>query len=97
LPEKKLLLLEDNCDALGSDMVNKKLVVLVCLLVSLFIHPTFNKWAKAEQFYTMINGLTNCQIIARLGTRLLVPGDEKRTLGACGVRFSHKSTTNPMI
>ncbi len=86
-----LLLIEDNCDALGSEYRGKKTGSFGILATQSFYPP--HHITMGEGGAVLYSDMRFERIIRSLrdwGRACWCRGDEKRTLGACGVRFSFK-------
>lgn len=94
--EHKLFLIEDNCDSLGSEYDGKKTGSFGVLSTQSFYPP--HHITMGEGGAVNYNGLRFEKIIRSLrdwGRSCWCRGDEKRTLGACGVRLSFKLDGKP--
>jgi len=92
----KLFLIEDNCDALGSEYDGKKTGNFGILSTQSFYPP--HHITMGEGGAVNYNDLQFERITRSLrdwGRACWCRGDEKRTLGACGKRFSYKIDGKP--
>lgn len=86
-----LLLVEDNCDALGSEYGGKRTGSFGILATQSFYPPHHMTMGEGGAVY--YNDLRFERITRSLrdwGRSCWCRGDEKRTLGACGVRFNYR-------
>lgn len=91
-----LLLVEDNCDALGSEYEGKRTGSFGILATQSFYPP--HHMTMGEGGAVHYNDLRFERITRSLrdwGRSCWCPGSEKRTLGTCGVRFNYKIAGKP--
>lgn len=91
-----LLLIEDNCDALGSEYDGKRTGSFGLLTSQSFYPPHHMTMGEGGAIY--YNDFRFEKITRSLrdwGRSCWCRGDEKRTLGACGVRFNFRVADRP--
>jgi CDP-6-deoxy-D-xylo-4-hexulose-3-dehydrase len=94
--EHKLFLLEDNCDALGSEYDGKRTGSFGILSTQSFYPP--HHMTMGEGGAVHYNDLRFERITRSLrdwGRSCWCPGDEKRKEGTCGVRFNYRIAGKP--
>lgn len=92
----KLLLLEDNCDALGSEYDGRKTGSFGLLATQSFYPP--HQITIGEGGAIHYNDVRFDRILRSLrdwGRSCWCKGDDKSMLGACGVRFNYKIDNKP--
>ena len=94
--ERGLYLIEDNCDSLGSEYAGKRTGSFGVLSTQSFYPP--HHITMGEGGAVNYNDVRFEKIIRSLrdwGRSCWCRGDEKRTLGACGVRLSYRLDGKP--
>lgn len=91
-----LFLIEDNCDSLGSEYDGKKTGSFGILSTQSFYPPhhiTMGEGGAINYNYDAAERIIRS--LRDWGRACWCRGDEKRTLGACGIRFSYKLDGKP--
>ncbi len=94
--KNNLILIEDNCDALGSEYDGKKTGSFGLLSTQSFYpphHMTMGEGGAINYNDNRFDRITRS--LRDWGRSCWCRGDEKRTLGACGVRFNFKIDGKP--
>lgn len=91
-----LLLIEDNCDALGSEYDGKRTGSFGILATQSFYPPHHMTMGEGGAvYYSEMRFEKITRSLRDWGRSCWCRGDEKRTLGACGVRFNYSIGGKP--